>query len=124
MLLIDTSAWIEFFLESKKGEKVKHYLETRSCYTSIVSVAEISNWASKQKLDGRELIMYVMEMTQLVDLNLKIAFLSGELNFQRKQKARDWGMIDSIILATAQIYNLKILTKDSHFKDLPGVELL
>lgn len=124
MLLIDTSAWIEFFLKSNRGERVKHYLKTKSCYTSIVSIAEISNWAIKQKLDGRELVRYVIELTQLIGLNLKTVFLAGELNFQRKKIERDWGMMDSIILATAQIYNLKVLTKDSQFKDLPNVEIL
>jgi predicted nucleic acid-binding protein len=124
MLLIDTSAWIEFFLKNKKGERVKHYLKTESCYTSIVSIAEISNWASRQKLDGGELVGYVIELTQVAGLNLKIAFLAGELNFQRKKIEKDWGMMDSFILATARIYNLKILTKDSQFRDLLDVEIL
>jgi len=124
MLLIDTSAWVEFFLKSDKGEKVKHYLKTKSCYTSIVSIAEISNWASRQKIDGKELIAHMVELTQLIDLNLKTAFLAGELNFQIKKIKKDWGMIDSVILASAQLYNLKILTKDAHFKDLPDSEIL
>lgn len=32
-------------------------------------------------------------------------------------------MIDSFILATSLIYGLKILTKDSQFKNIPNVEL-
>lgn len=119
MLLIDTSAWIEFFIKSEKGERVKSHLKTKSCYTSIVSVAEISNWAARQNLNGKDLVRYVTELTQMCDLNLKIAFLAGELNFNRKKIEKNWGMIDSIILATAEIYNLKILTKDS-----PNAELL
>nr|MDO8100507.1 PIN domain-containing protein [Candidatus Njordarchaeota archaeon] len=124
MPLIDTSAWIEFFLKTEKGAKVKQNLETQSCYTSIISIAEISNWASRQKLDGRVLVRYAVELTQLVNINLKIAFLAGELNFQRKRTEKDWGMIDSIILATAQIYSLEILTKDHHFEDLSNAEIL
>nr|MDO8098860.1 PIN domain-containing protein [Candidatus Njordarchaeota archaeon] len=124
MSLIDTSAWIEFFLKTEKGVKVKQHLETWSCYTSIVSIAEISNWARRQKLNGRELVKYMVELTQLINMNLKIAFLGGELNFQRKKTEKDWGLIDSIILATAQIYNLEILIKDHHFKDLSNVEIL
>lgn len=124
MLLLDTSAWIEFFIKSKQGEKVRSYLKTENCYTSIVNIAEISNWAAKQKLDGRELVSYIIELTQVLNLTMKIAFLAGELNFQRKKFVKNWGLVDSVILSTAQIYNLKILTKDSQFKNLPNVELL
>ena len=124
MLLLDTSAWIEFFIKSNKGENVKHYLKTKSCYTSIISIAEISNWAIKQNLDGKELIKYVIELTQILNLTTKISLLAGELNFQRKKVKKNWGILDSFILATAQIYNLKILTKDSQFKNLPNLEML
>ncbi len=124
MYLLDTSAWIEFFIKSAKGEKVKRHLETKNCYTSIVSVSEISNWAIKNKLDGRELTKHVMGLTQVLDLNVKVAFLAGELNFQRKHINKNWGMLDSFILSTSQIYNLRILTKDMHFSDLQNAEIL
>lgn len=51
MLMLDTSAWIEFFIKSDKGERVEKYLQEGNCYTSIVTIAEISNWAVKQNLD-------------------------------------------------------------------------
>ena len=123
-MMLDSSAWIEFFIESNKGDIVRHHLRDHSCYTSIVSIAEISNWALKQNRDGRELIKYARELSQILDLTEKIAFLAGELNFQRKKIEKNWGMLDSFILATAQTYNLKVLTKDSQFKDLQTAELL
>jgi predicted nucleic acid-binding protein len=60
----------------------------------------------------------------ILNLNEAIAIFAGKLNFERKKNVKNWGMIDSIILATAQIYNLKILTKDSGFRDLPNAEIL
>ena len=123
-MLLDTSAWIEFFIKSEKGTLVKSLLESEKCCTSIVTLAEISNWAMKEKLDGKELIKFVFNLTKTLELSSDISFLAGELNFQRKKIERNWGMLDSFILATAQVYDLKILTKDSHFKDLPNVELL
>ena len=123
-MLLDTSAWVEFFIKSKLGERVNQDLKAASCYTSIVSIAEISNWAIKQKLDGRKLVPYVTELTQILPVTPKIAFLAGELNFERKKVEKNWGMLDSLILSTARVYSLKVLTKDSHFKDLPDVETL
>jgi predicted nucleic acid-binding protein len=46
-------------------------------------------------------------------LNELIVILAGKINYERKRIEKNWGMMDSIILATAQIYNLKVLTKDS-----------
>lgn len=90
----------------------------------MTSIAEISNWAAKQNKNTEELIGFVKSLTQMIELSDRISARSGELNFQRKKIERNWGMLDSFILSTAQIYNLKILTKDRHFKDLPNVELL
>lgn len=123
-MLLDTSAWIEFFIKSEKGRIVKKYLETKECYTSIVTIAEISNWAMKESRNGMELIEFVTTSTKILDLNFSISFLGGELNFKRKKIGKKWGMLDSFILATSLVYNLKILTKDSHFKDLTNVEIL
>ena len=54
----------------------------------------------------------------------EIIVSAGKLNYERKKIVKNWGMLDSFILATAQVYDLKILTKDSHFKDLPNIQLL
>lgn len=124
MFILDTSAWIEFFMRSDEGTKVKKHLEEGNCYTSIASVAEISNWATKENMDGKRLMRYVADLSRMLGLTMEISFLAGELNFQRKKTEENWGMMDSFVLASSKINNLKILTKDSHFKDLPNAEIL
>lgn len=124
MVLLDTSAWIELFTGSKKGEKVKKYIRKSSVYTSIVSIAEISNWARKNNLDGMRFIKDTIALSQLIDLNINLAFLAGELNYERKKSGKKWGMMDSLIYSTAKLYNLKTLTADKGFSDLKKVELL
>jgi predicted nucleic acid-binding protein len=44
--------------------------------------------------------------------------VAGELNFERKKRVKGWGMADSIILATARRAGSRIVTGDSHFRDL------
>ena len=109
------------FLSAKK---IRDYLKTGNCYTSVITICEVTNWASKQKLDSQQFMQFILEITRILSLTTKIAFFAGELNFQRKFLQKNWGMIDSIILATAQNYDMKILTKDSHFEDLSNVEML
>lgn len=67
----DTSAWIEFFIKSTEGEKVKMCLKNENCYTVITSIAEISNWALRHGRDAKELIGYVESLTRIIDFKGK-----------------------------------------------------
>jgi predicted nucleic acid-binding protein len=123
-MLLDTSAWVEFFEGSDKGKKVKTVLEQDKCYTSMVSLAEMTHWSLKE---GRETAFFIDSITKLstvLNIDNEIAILAGRLNFERKQSNKKWGMLDSFVLATSIAYNLKIMAKDSDFKDLPNVEMI
>lgn len=124
-MLFDTSAWIEFFQGTEKGKTVEEILKREENFTSIVTLSEAVNWCLRNKPDKtKDYINGIKNGSRILDVSETIAVCAGKLNFERKKIAKNWGMIDSIILATAQIYNLKILTKDSGFKDLPNVEML
>lgn len=123
-MLLDTSAWIELFTGSVKGKRVREVLDTVICYTSIVSLAEVAKWALRENRDVLPLINIMKQSSNVIGLNEDIAILAGKLNFERKKINRKWGMLDSFILASGAIYGLKILTKDSDFKDISDAELL
>ncbi|MBI4009760.1 MAG: PIN domain-containing protein [Candidatus Aenigmarchaeota archaeon] len=126
VMLLDTSAWIEFFQGTEKSKKVENVLKTEENFTSIVTFAEIVNWCLKNNIQDKikGYIEGIKNGSTILELNEPIAIIAGKLNYERKKIVKNWGMIDSIILATAQIYNLKVLTKDSQFKDLSNVEIL
>ena len=123
-MLLDTSAWIEFFNKTENYNRVTECLQAKKCFTSIVSIAEISQWAQRENVDGQLVVSKILELSELIQLSPQIAFIAGELNHQRKKENIKWGMMDSLIVTTARTYNLSILTKDTHFKDLPKVELI
>ena len=121
---MDSSAWIELFDGSDRGKRVREILETKQCYTSIVTLAEVSNWSTKQNYDTKLLMEAIKRGSSIIDLTEDIAILAGEINFERKKTNDKWGMLDSFILATANICGLHLLTKDSDYIDLPNAELL
>jgi predicted nucleic acid-binding protein len=123
-LLLDSSAWIEFFIGSEKGKRVKDILEKEECYASIVTLAEVTNWALKENRDARQLVDTIEKLGSVIKVDDDIAILAGKLNFERKRIIKKWGMLDSFILASGIIYDLGILTKDHDFDDLANVELL
>lgn len=124
-MLLDTSAWIEFFQGTEKGREVKESLKEEN-YTNIVTFAEMINWCLRNGLESKisSYIEGIKKGSEILDLDETIMTLAGRLNYERKKAVKNWGMLDSFILATSLLYNLKILTKDLHFKDLPNVEML
>ena len=125
-MLFDSSAWIEFFKETEKAKRVEEVLKSEENYTCIVTIAEVVNWCLKNDLENKiyEYAEGIINGSTILDLNMQIVTVAGKLNYERKKTVKNWGMIDSLILAASQIYNLKVLTKDSQFKDLLDVELL
>ncbi|MDE1857286.1 MAG: PIN domain-containing protein [Candidatus Micrarchaeota archaeon] len=125
-MLLDTSAWIELFKESEKNRRVLEVLGGGGCYTSVVSIAEIANWARRYGKDVALLTAIVERVSTVIKTDAAIAILAGEINYERKRHSRGnkWGMIDSIVLATAHSIRETVLTCDKDFADLPNAEII
>lgn len=125
-MLLDTSAWIELFQETDKTSLVKTTLEREENFTSAVTFAEIVNWCLKNGKEDKinAYIEGIKNGSNILDLNEAIIISAGKINYDGKKIVKNWGMVDSLILSTALFYNLKILTKYNHFKDLENVEML
>lgn len=124
MIILDASAWIEFFLKTERGKIVYDIIELEGACTSMITFAEVVNWCHKNNKNAVEFVNGIKESSEIINLNEGIIIEAGKINFKRKKTNPKWGMIDSLILATAQMYGLKILTKDRDFKDLSNVEIL
>jgi len=89
-----------------------------------MTFAEIVNWCLNNQKDANAHLEGIKCSSEIINLNKGIIVNAGKLNHERKRITSKRGMADSLILTTAQMYNLRILTKDRDFKDLPNVELL
>lgn len=123
-MLLDASAWVEFFLGSEKGKTVRNMLKNEPCYTSMTTLAEITNWALRENRSVAAAVGEVRNLSNVLRVSTSIAVLAGRLNFERKKRNKKWGMMDSFVLAMGTIYSMRILTKDPDFEDLQGVQML
>jgi len=114
--LLDTYAWVEFFKGTEKGAKVNEIIKSMQCFTSIISLAELSEWIERENLNRNEIIGGVKKSSAIINLDEELIELAGKINFHKKKEIKGFGMIDAIILATSKIYGLKIVTGDQHFK--------
>lgn len=123
-MLLDTSAWVEYFKGTKEGEKVKSIIKNNVIYICPITIAELSNWCYKNNKDPVEYIKIIKNLSTYLELSEEILNLSGKIYYRLRKKNKKIGLIDCIIYTTAQIHGLELITKDNDFKNLPGVQLL
>lgn len=116
----DSYAWIEYFRGTKSGSVVRPYVEGDLAATSTLTLAELKEkylregWTSFE-----EDLAFISARTFVVPVDRSIALLAGELNHWRRKTVKDWGMADSVVLATARSASAKVVTGDRHFEGLP-----
>ena len=54
----------------------------------------------------------------MIPLDDELAETAGRIQSERKKIVERWGIVDSIILATARTKGGKVVTGDEHFRDL------
>ena len=123
-MLLDTSAWVELFLGTEKGEVVEDILDVEPSFTSLVSVAEITLWCIRNQQDIPQSIQWVTTLSRVLPATLPIAVSAARVTAERKKEVKRWGMVDGIIYATARMHGLTVLTTDHHFAGLPQVKIL
>ncbi|MFH1588936.1 MAG: PIN domain-containing protein [Candidatus Diapherotrites archaeon] len=116
-MLLDTYVWIELFNGTDKGEKVKQLIQSNACFTSSISLAELSEWIEKEKLNRKEILSYVKNFSAIIEADQKTMELAGIIKVQKRKEMKGFGLVDAIILASAKEFNLTVVTGDKHFKE-------
>ena len=124
--IIDSYAWIEYFNGSKKGEILKKlFLEEKNKFFTVeCCLAEIKGWAIKNKQDFDNLIIVIKTNSDILTINEECWILAGEERAKPRERQKDFGLIDSMILIKQKELNCKVITGDLHFKELKDIIFL
>jgi predicted nucleic acid-binding protein len=123
--VLDSYAWVEYFGGTHKGKKVKELLESRTCFTPSIVIAELSNKYERENKDWGICSSFIQLNSEIISLDFPIAEKSGKIKqIIRKKYKSKFGLADAIILATAREFNAKVVTGDQHFKHLKNTEFL
>jgi len=128
MVVYDTYAWIEYFLGSSKGVKVKELLK-KGGYTPSIVLAEISRKYLREGFSSQDVkkrLLFIETKTKVVEISVEIALKTGEtypelLQHARKIKERQPSLADAIVYSTALLLNKDLVTGDRLFRNLPHV---
>ncbi|RLI27238.1 hypothetical protein DRO58_04625 [Candidatus Bathyarchaeota archaeon] len=116
--IIDAYAWIEYFIGSDAGKKVKEVLEDGSCevYTCTVTVAEIVSKVAREGRNPEVAYDILLSNSNIIDADHELSKDAGILHAEVRKTVKDFGLADAYVLASARRLKAKILTGDPHFR--------
>lgn len=121
MILVDTSAWIEWLIASPTGDKLADQLPEQGDWLVPTMVQlELAKWLTREiGEDKADQVIAFTQICQVVSLDTETALAAAEAC-----RAHKLATADAIIFATAQAHGAQLLTCDAHFEGLPGVSLV
>jgi len=114
-ILVDTSAWIEFFRKKDPYYKViLELIDTSKVCCSGIILAELLQGAKSQKeLDVLKEFLHVFDfLPESTEMWRK----AGELSYLLRQKGKSVGLSDCYISVVANTNDATLLTLDKHFE--------
>ena len=119
MNLVDSSAWLEYFADTKNAGYFADVLsQPELLIIPTIVLYEVMKVVQRASGENAALqVRAVMQKGAIVPLDAHLAVLAAGLSLKHNLP-----MADAIILATATEREATIWTLDVHFKKLPGVK--
>lgn len=118
MNIVDSSGWLEYFAN---GTNAKHFQaplkDIASLVVPVITIYEVFKVVLRERGEHEALqAVAAMQKGTVCNLTTNLALSASKLSLQHKLP-----MTDSIILATAQLYDATTWTQDADFKGMPKV---
>ena len=118
MRVVDTSAWIEWLLDSPTARHLAPLVPSREAFIVPTMVQfELYKWLCREISPQKaEEVLALTDKCKVVPLDSDLAIAAAHLSAQHQLSTAD-----AIIYATTLEHNAELLTCDAHFEGLPGV---
>ncbi|OFX18246.1 hypothetical protein A3K71_06510 [archaeon RBG_16_50_20] len=120
--IIDSYAWLEYFMGTEAGRKVKAIIdsEANEKLTPSICLAEIYAKILRTEDEKKAELhrAFIKSRSALVTLTEELAVEAAKIDVDMKKKVQGWGLADSIVLSTVRNRNGKVATGDQHFRGL------
>jgi predicted nucleic acid-binding protein len=121
MNTIDSSGWLEYFAGGPNAAFFSRPLQnTTGLIVPSITIYEVFKTVLRQRNESDALqAVALMMQGSVVDLTPNISILAAKISLAEKMP-----MADSIILATARLYQSTVWTEDADFEGIPGVQYI
>jgi len=129
LIVLDSYAWIEYFLGSETGETVRGHLKTEQVITPSIVLPEVARKYLGQQMKESEVLrrlIFISANSKIAEINASLSLSAASaylelLEKARAEKLKKPSLADGIVLATGRTFKATILTGDEHFRGLSGV---
>lgn len=126
-MFLDTFAWLEYFMGSAKGNRVRERIEDAPIiYTCPMVLAEVASKLERaiNETEAADRTAFIVEHAVMIEHTAGIGILAGRIHAMMKEQVAGFGMADAFILAAARSKGVRVLTGDPHFKGVEDADLL
>jgi predicted nucleic acid-binding protein len=126
--VIDSYAWLEYFMGSEAGRKVKQIIDAEADEKLTPSICLAETYAKILKMEDQEKAElrreFIKSRSALIPLDENLAVQAAKVDVAMKKKVQNWGLADSIVLSTARDRKGKVVTGDPHFRGLDEAHMI
>lgn len=116
--IIDAYAWVEYLEGSKLGEKVRDVISSENEIFSLnLTIAEVVSKVKRKKGNSDVAFNAIKTNSRILEITPEIAKKAGLFHAEIREKIKNFGLVDALILMLARELKAKILTGDEHFRE-------
>lgn len=121
MNLVDSSGWIEYFIDGPQAESFRKPIErTNQLIVPSIILYEVFKYFCREVGEDKAWkAVSAMHGGQIVDLDVDLCLQAAQLSLKLKLV-----MADSIILSTAKAYKATLWTQDADFENIEDVKVI
>jgi len=125
---MDSYAWLEYFMGTEAGRKVKQIIDSETDEKLTPSICLTETYAKILKTEDKEKAelrrAFIKSRSALIPLDEDLAVEAAKTDVTMKKKVHGWGLADSIVLSTARDRQGKVVTGDRHFRGLAEADMI
>ena len=121
MNVVDSSAWIEYFVEGPNADYFSRPIEkVNELVVPAICLYEVFRWVHRNRGEMEALTVTAqMRLGMVIDLDSQLALSAAHLGLELRLP-----MADSIVFTTARIHQAVLWTQDADFENLQGVNYI
>ena len=118
MNVVDSSAWLEYFADGPNASFFAEPIERPDeLVVPSLTLYEVFKRVLQQREEGDALrAVALMQQGQVVDLDAAVALRAARVSLETRLP-----LADSVLLATARLFDATLWTQDADFESLAGV---
>lgn len=121
MILLDSSAVVDLFLGTARGKKVKETIGQEPISVTSFSIHEVLIGVKEKE---REIISDFFKSILIIPFDAAASYRSLELEISLRRKGKIMAKVDLFIASISLLHNLPLLTTDSDFREVEGLQVL